>query len=49
MKMISVQKMMGEREKSKLAFRHLVSTENCSQKTYSSRNSMDEVGSGRKE
>jgi hypothetical protein len=32
MKMISVQKMMREREKSKSAIRHLVSTENCSRK-----------------
>jgi hypothetical protein len=31
-KMISVQKMMRGREKSKSAFRHLVSTENCSRK-----------------
>jgi hypothetical protein len=29
MKMISAQKMMKKREKSKSAFRHLVSTENC--------------------
>jgi hypothetical protein len=31
-KMISVQKIITEREKSKSAFGHLVSTENCSRK-----------------
>jgi hypothetical protein len=32
MKVISVQKMMKEREKSESVFRHWVSTENCSRK-----------------
>jgi hypothetical protein len=32
MKVISVQKMMNEREKSKSAFRHFVLTEHCSRK-----------------
>jgi hypothetical protein len=44
---ISAQKMMREREKSKSAFRYLVSTENCNRKTYSCRHSMDDLGSGR--